>query len=159
VFHLVPEDASLFDSPQFVVFGADLSNTGWYGFPLSPGGIVKVANHGIGRAVAPGAAVTADDEAAVRAFLRQTFPALAGARLSYTRVCVYSDTADEHFWIAPHPDDPTFVVAGGGSGHAFKFAPLLGDMIADAVEGRVVPRFRWRGGRPARGEEASRHRA
>jgi glycine/D-amino acid oxidase-like deaminating enzyme len=159
VFHLAPEDPSLFEPPRFVVFGADLSNTGWYGFPLSPGGIVKVANHGIGRAAVPGAAVSADEQEAMRAFLRATFPALASARLAYTRICVYSDTRDEHFWVAPHPEDGSLVVAGGGSGHAFKFAPLLGDLIADAVEGRVVPKFRWRGDEPARGEEASRHRA
>jgi glycine/D-amino acid oxidase-like deaminating enzyme len=163
VFHLVPDDPSLFQSPRFVVFGADLANTGWYGFPLSPGGIVKVANHGIGRATLPGAAVTPYEQEAMRSFLRATFPALAGARLAYTRICVYSDTRDEHFWVAPDPDDASLVVVGGGSGHAFKFGPLLGGLIADAVEGRVVPKFRWRGGgaahRDSGGEEASRHRA
>jgi glycine/D-amino acid oxidase-like deaminating enzyme len=38
-------------------------------------------------------------------------------------------------------------IACGGSGHAFKFAPLLGGWIADAIEGRhnlVLERFSWR---------------
>ena len=28
--------------------------------------------------------------------------------------------------------------------HGFKFAPVLGGIIADAVEGKVNPKFRWR---------------
>lgn len=48
------------------------------------------------------------------------------------------------------PDAPRQVTAGvasGGSGHGFKFAPVLGEIIADAVEGRAHPlanKFRWR---------------
>jgi glycine/D-amino acid oxidase-like deaminating enzyme len=53
------------------------------------------------------------------------------------------------------------VVATGGSGHAFKFAPLLGEIIADAVEGRpnpILPKFRWRPEvRMPKTEEAARH--
>jgi sarcosine oxidase/L-pipecolate oxidase len=162
VFHLEPSDPSLFEAPRFSVFGADIARTGWYGFPVTRG-IVKVANHGVGRAMhpsSPARAVTPDEEAAMRAFVADTFPALATARLAATRTCVYCDTRDEHFWIAPDPAEPSLVVATGGSGHAFKFAPLLGGWIADAVEGRVVPRFRWRAGvAGARGEEAARHRA
>jgi glycine/D-amino acid oxidase-like deaminating enzyme len=39
------------------------------------------------------------------------------------------------------------VIVAGDSGHGFKFAPVLGEIIADAVEGRENPlleRFRWR---------------
>ncbi len=161
VFHLAPGDPALFEPPRFCVFGADIARTGWYGFPVARG-IVKVANHGVGRAMHPSSAaraVTADEEAAMRAFVADTFPALARAPVASTRTCVYCDTRDEHFWIAPDPADPSLVVATGGSGHAFKFAPLLGEWIADAVEGRVVPRFRWRAGSSGAGEEAARHRA
>ena len=60
--------------------------------------------------------------------------------------------------IAPDPERDGLVVAAGGSGHGFKFAPVLGDIIADGVDGAVVPKFRWRPEvRPTRGEEASRH--
>jgi glycine/D-amino acid oxidase-like deaminating enzyme len=51
-------------------------------------------------------------------------------------------------------------MATGGSGHGFKFAPVLGQWIADAAEGRPNPllaKFRWRPEvRPARTEEAAR---
>ena len=84
---------------------------------------------------------------------------LATSPIRKTRICVYCDTVDEHFWIAPHPERTNLVVATGGSGHAFKFAPLLGGWIADALEGKVVDRFRWRAdSKSARGEEPARHR-
>jgi glycine/D-amino acid oxidase-like deaminating enzyme len=165
VFHLKPADPSLFSPARFPVFGADISRTGYYGFPANAEGIVKIANHGVGRAVHPGSeaerVVTSDDEARLRAFLRETFPALVDAPIVYTRICVYCDTWDEHFWIAPDPAREGLVVAAGGSGHAFKFAPVIGDVIADAVLGEAGPhshKFRWRPEvRAGRGEEAARH--
>jgi glycine/D-amino acid oxidase-like deaminating enzyme len=162
VFHLVPADPAPFAAERFPVFGADIAETGYYGFPLSREGVVKIANHGVGRTVHPGdeteRVVTAEDEAALRAFLAETFPALAGARIARTRVCVYGDTWDGHFWIDADPDREGLVIAAGGSGHGFKFAPVLGDVIADAAEGKTHPKFRHRPGvRPARTEEAARH--
>jgi glycine/D-amino acid oxidase-like deaminating enzyme len=163
VFHLAPSDPSLFDATRFPVFDADIARTGWYGFPLGEGGVVKVANHGPGRAMPPDSlarVVSREEEDRMRAFVGDAVPALASARLAFTRICVYCDTHDEHFWIAPDPDRAGLVVAAGGSGHGFKFAPLLGAWIADAVEGNVVPKFRWRPEVRRRwGEEASRHHA
>jgi glycine/D-amino acid oxidase-like deaminating enzyme len=160
VFHLAPPVPSLFTADRFPVFGADISATGWYGFPLHEG-VVKLANHGPGRVLHPSseARVVSDEEIArMRQFVAATFPDLAGAPLAHTRVCVYCDTWDGHFWIAPDPDRAGLVLATGGSGHAFKFAPLLGGLIADAVDGKVHPRFRWRPeARPPKSDEAARH--
>jgi glycine/D-amino acid oxidase-like deaminating enzyme len=165
VFHLRPADPELFRAERFPPFCADITNTGYYGFPLHPeAGIVKVANHGDGRQMAPESkerAVTQRETDQLRAFLADTFPTLADAEIVYTRVCLYCDTWDGHFWIAPDPDRPGLVMATGGSGHGFKFAPLLGEWIADALEGRAnphLPKFRWRPEtRPARMEEAARY--
>ena len=164
VFHLAPRDRAPFDASRFPVFGADIARTGYYGFPVTPDGVVKIANHGTGRAMHPDSServVTAEETATLRAFLRDTFPALADAEIAATRVCVYGDTHDEHFLIAPDPDRAGLVVAAGGSGHGFKFAPILGGIVADAVEGNVIPKFRWRPplaeARAVRGEEAARH--
>jgi len=165
VFHLAPADATPYQPERFPVFGADISQTGYYGFPANRDGVVKIANHGIGRAMHPGSAeervVTAEDEARLRAFLRDTFPGLVDAPIVHTRVCVYGDTWDEHFWIARDPAREGLTVAAGGSGHGFKFAPVLGDLIADAGEGVETPllsKFRWRPEvGPGRGEEAARH--
>jgi len=146
VFQLRPADPSLFQARQFPVFGADIARTGYYGFPVNRDGIVKIANHGTGTALAPEAPreVSAAHEDALRAFLGDTFPALATAPIVERRLCVYGDSLDGHFWIARHPDRPSLTVAAGGSGHAFKFAPVLGELIADAVFGDPNPRFRWR---------------
>lgn len=153
VFHFQPRDPMPFDGAQFPVFGADIARSGYYGFPLEHN-IVKIANHGAGREIAPQdrdvsrqesrVDVTEAQRTDVRTFVRDTFPALADAPIVATRCCVYGDSLDGHFWIAPHPERPNLIVAAGGSGHAFKFAPLLGGLIADALEGTVVDRFRWR---------------
>src|SRR5262249_59259951 len=82
VFQLRPADPSLFEAARFPVFGADISRTGYYGFPVNRDGIVKIANHGVGMTIAPGDArpsVTDAQEAAIRAVLRVTIPALAEA--------------------------------------------------------------------------------
>ena len=164
VFHLKPADPAPYQAKVFPTFGADISNTGYYGFPANREGIVKIANHGVGRQMhpeSPERAVTAEQEAHLRAFLRGTFPALSDAPIVYTRVCLYCDTWDEHLWIARDPEREGLVVATGDSGHGFKFAPALGDVIADAVEGADNPllrKFRWRPEvKPARGEEAARY--
>jgi len=164
VFHLRPQDPSLFAPERFPTFFADIAQSGYYGFPQHPIGVVKIANHGVGVPMhpeSPQRKVSADQIAALRAFLRNCLPPLADAEIVSTRVCLYSDTRDGHLWIAPHPQRPGLIVCSGDSGHAFKFAPVLGALIADAVEGRMSPRllrFRHRPEvQPLRGEEAARH--
>jgi sarcosine oxidase / L-pipecolate oxidase len=164
VFHLAPEDPAAFAPERFPVFCADIQTTGYYGFPAHPdSGVVKVARHGPGRTMhpeSPERVVTQEEIEDLRSFLRATFPGLAEAPIVYTRVCLYCDSWDGHFWIARDPDRPGLVVAAGDSGHAFKFAPVLGRLVADTVEGRSYPlqsRFRWRPGiRPRRSDEATR---
>src|SRR4029077_14411182 len=46
VFHLQPREPKLFVAERFPVFGADITTTGYYGFPINRDGVVKVANHG-----------------------------------------------------------------------------------------------------------------
>ena len=150
VFHLKPLEPELFAPECFPVFGADITTTGYYGFPINRDGVVKIANHGSGREMSPDSperVVTAEDESNLREFLASTFPALTDASIVYTRVCMYCDTHDGHFWIARDPEREGLVVAAGDSGHGFKFAPVLGEIIADAVEGKDNPllnKFRWR---------------
>jgi len=164
VFHLQPANPDIFRPEHFPVFNADISHTGYYGFPLNRDGVVKIANHGPGREMPPESperVVSAEETAQLRDFLRGTFPTLADAPIVYTRVCLYCDSWDGHFWIARDPQREGLVVAAGDSGHAFKFAPVLGDLIADAVEGAPNPllqKFRWRPeAHPARSEEAARY--
>jgi len=150
VFHLRPRQPELFAPERFPVFGADISTTGFYGFPLNRDGVVKIANHGAGREMSPDSSdrmVTAEEENNMRKFVHETFPALDDAPIVYTRICLYCDTNDGDFWIAPDPDRRGLIIATGDSGHGFKFAPVLGEIIADAVEekaNRLLQKFRWR---------------
>ena len=148
VLHFQPAEAALFAMPHLTGFAADISNTGWYGFPLHEG-VVKIANHGEGVRLDPRGPkiVGAGEEARFREFLRETFPALAEAPCVKQRLCLYCDTWDGHFWIDNDREYPGLLVATGGSGHAFKFAPVFGELIADVLEGRAnrfAERFAWR---------------
>ena len=164
VFHLKPDEPELFAPPRFVNFTADITRTGYYGFPLHPqAGVVKIAYHGPGPQIDPehdARVVTEEETHKLRTFLGETFPALADAPIVYTRRCLYCDTIDEHFLIAAHPHLDGLVVAAGDSGHGFKFAPIYGDMVANIIEGRDdwrLDKFRWRHATEMPpGQEASR---
>jgi glycine/D-amino acid oxidase-like deaminating enzyme len=150
VFHVKPQQPELFAPERFPVFGADITTTGYYGFPVNRDGVVKIANHGPGRDMSPESAkraVTPEDETNLREFLASTLPSLGDAPIVYTRICMYCDTHDGNFWIARDPERDGLVVAAGDCGHGFKFAPVLGEIIADAVEEKpnpILQKFRWR---------------
>jgi glycine/D-amino acid oxidase-like deaminating enzyme len=149
VFHFWPPDPQRYQPPQFPVWAADLLTSGWYGFPVGGEGVIKVANHGPGWRVDPREQSEVPPEAEVRfrAFLRESIPSLAEAPLVRTRLCFYCDSFDGDFLIARPPGREGLLVCAGDSGHAFKFAPVLGPLIADALEGkpnRFLPRFAWR---------------
>ena len=151
VFWLKPKNSKLFTPPHFSVFTADISNSGWYGFPFLPQqGIVKVAKHANGITIHPDKDDRQIKDAEVedlRFFLKTTFPDLYDAPLVYTRRCLYTDTLDGHFWIDHHPEIKGLSVSTGGSGHGFKMGPALGEMTADMAEGkthRFSERYRWR---------------
>ena len=151
VFWLKPSDPMIFQSQFLPVFTADISNTGWYGFPLDEEhGVVKFGLHSDGREIDPlrdERIVSKEDTDAFWKFINTSFPSLRDATLVYTRLCLYSDTLDGNFWIDRHPEIKGLSVASGGSGHGFKMAPVLGGIIADMVEGKTnefLDRFRWR---------------
>lgn len=75
---------------------------------------------------------------AARAYLARRVPSLADAAIISAYVGQLENTASAHFIIDRHPLDPRIILAGGGSGHAFKFGPVLGPQIARyALEGTL----------------------
>lgn len=151
VFHLRPSRPDLFTWENFPVFAADISNTGWYGFPTHPReGVVKIARHSSGLILDPRKdkrIIQKEQESACRSFLQESFPSLANAPFVYRRLCCYTDTLDGHFWIDRHPELKGLSVGSGGSGHGFKMGPVIGDMIAAVAEGEQHQwsgRYRWR---------------
>lgn len=161
VMHFRAAHPEQFRPPTFTVWTADVAETGWYGFPALEDGTLKIANHGPGWKVDPDAPreLPRQVEGEFRAFLRSRLPELAEAPILDRRMCLYCDTWDGDLWIGRDPQLEGLVVAAGGSGHGFKFAPILGSITADALQGIVTSatrRFGWR----ARGEihtEQARH--
>jgi sarcosine oxidase len=61
---------------------------------------------------------------------RALMPSLDG-RVVASATCLYTNTPDGRFIVDRLPQYPNVIVAGGGSGHAFKFGPVLGEALAD----------------------------
>ena len=82
---------------------------------------------------------------AMREHLRTYFPELRDSPLSETRVCAYENTSNGDFLIDHHPEIENVWVAGGGSGHGFKHAPVVGEHVAGLICGdaRPEPRFAY----------------
>ena len=159
IFYFRPASPERFRGPHFPPWGADLPRSGWYGFPANSEGLVKVSNHGPGHPVPADSArvLQPGDEARVREFLSRSIPELADEPLAEGKMCIYCDTWDGDFLIGRDPGLEGLVVATGGSGHAFKFTPALGRLIADAVEGKAndySERFGWRERGEAKKEDA-----
>jgi glycine/D-amino acid oxidase-like deaminating enzyme len=151
VFWLRPVEKHNYASERLPVFTADISNSGWYGFPISSDdGVVKIAKHTNGVIVRPDQddrRVTDADVEDMRNFVRSSMRSLSHAPLVFTRRCLYTDTLDGHFWIDHHPELKGLSVSSGGSGHGMKMAPILGEITADVIEGKsneFSERFKWR---------------
>jgi sarcosine oxidase len=79
----------------------------------------------------------------LRAILQRYVPAAAG-EVSRTSLCVYTRSPDEHFVLGLHPEAPQIVLASPCSGHGFKFASIIGEILADLAIDRNT---RWPIGR------------
>ena len=75
-------------------------------------------------------ALTAADEARVRAFTRAHMPAADGP-LTDSAICLYTNTPDGDFILDTHPAAAGVAFASACSGHGFKFAPVIGEALAD----------------------------
>ena len=141
VFWFGTQDDAAFRREVFPTFIAETPEGDYYGLPALNADGLKVARHyGAPELRDPSEvarAVTDDDEAPVRRFLRAHLPSADGPRRRAS-VCVYTLTPDRHFLIDVHPRHPQVVFAAGFSGHGFKFASVVGEILADlADDGRT----------------------
>jgi sarcosine oxidase len=115
----------------------------WYSIPDRGEGI-KVAIHHEGSTVDPETVdrtVGAEEVAYVRALLRTYMPAADGPLIE-SSVCLYTNTPDERFLVASHPAHPNVEIVSACSGHGFKFASAIGEIVAERVtssSGRQPP--------------------
>ncbi len=80
--------------------------------------------------------VTARDEAALRAGIERYFPDANGDCLAL-RACLFTNTPDGHFIIDTLPDFPEVIAASPCSGHGYKFASVVGEILADLATGKA----------------------
>jgi sarcosine oxidase len=120
----------------------------FYGFPYDEEAGLKVSRHHSGDVVDPDTVDRGErpaDVERVRAFSRSFFPGADGP-LRESLVCLYTNTPDLAFVIDVHPAVPGVAFASACSGHGFKFAPVIGGILADlAVSGSTshdIDRFR-----------------
>lgn len=121
------------------VFAYDLGDGFFYGFPALDGATVKVARHTGGEPVDdPGMldrALCDHDAPPVVRFVRRYLPGVSGDIVRHA-ACMYTMTPDEHFVIDRHPQHERVFFAAGFSGHGFKFASVVGAVLADlALDG------------------------
>jgi sarcosine oxidase len=117
-----------------------------YGIPAFDGmGLprgLKVGLHGRGPDAAPESIGDAVDPAIVdetRAATSERIPVAASRATSHACHCMYTMSPDGHFVVGLHPEFANVAVACGFSGHGFKFAPVIGEALADlAVDGRTA---------------------
>jgi len=146
-----PADPEAFAVGRFPVW-IWMDDPSFYGFPVWPGAALKVAQDVGGREVTAATRGFDPDRAAsarLAGFLQARLPAAAGAH-DHTSTCLYTLTPDRDLVLGPLPGHRRVLVALGAA-HGFKFAPLLGRVLADLAlhDGTEVDISRFAVDRPA----------
>lgn len=144
-----PRTPALFKIDALPVFAIESDDDIVYGFPDFAGTGFKCASHYDSGRLAHADAARQDagaaDAARTRRFLKKYVPQAVGELLAM-KTCMYTMTPDEDFVIDRLPGEPRIVVASPCSGHGFKFASVIGEVVADLATrgetGHDIGRFR-----------------
>ncbi len=132
-----PTEPELFRRDRFPIYLADTTEGPFYGVPaIDPRGHKAAGHYGAPELPGPEGidwAVRESDEVPIRAFFRKHLPAADGPR-TFGQVCMYTLTPNRHFVLDVHPQFPQVAIAAGFSGHGFKFASVVGEILADLAE-------------------------
>jgi sarcosine oxidase len=106
----------------------------FYGFPVIEGAVKVGLHHGTPVSDPDSASreVSAAETEDVRSLVRKFLPGADGA-LVEADICFYTKTPDGHFLIDRLPGLDQVVLLSSCSGHGFKFAPALGEIVADLL--------------------------
>jgi sarcosine oxidase len=133
---LAVRNAADFQVGRFPIFLTDTPAGLLYGFPLFQHPGLKIANHhAAGDGVDPDSVsreFQAQDAADAQDFAATHLNGVTSQVLE-GKTCLYTMTPDEHFLIDFHPSHRNVLFATGFSGHGFKFAPVIGEILADLV--------------------------
>jgi sarcosine oxidase len=111
---------------------------------------IKIAIHHNGEITNPHhvrRTINADEDASARALVDRFLPDASG-ELRDRAVCLYTNTPDGHFLIDSHPAHPEVLIVSACSGHGFKFASAIGEMVAqwclgEPREDLELFKYRW----------------
>jgi sarcosine oxidase len=138
--HFNPERRDLFRGKNCPVYLFQVPEGDYYGFPIFPGRGLKIGRHDIGEQTTPQdirRSVDASEIKMLREVLDKYMPGASGM-VKETLTCMYTDTPDSHFIIDLHPEHQNVAIACGFSGHGFKFASVIGEVLADlAIDGET----------------------
>ncbi|MCE9629942.1 MAG: N-methyl-L-tryptophan oxidase [Planctomycetia bacterium] len=120
-------------------FAFDTPQGFFYGFPQLDHRGLKLADHSGGQVVADpfevDRRIDPAEQSTIEHWLAAHLPGV-GRRRTAHEVCLYTMSPDGHFLLGLHPAHPQVVVAAGFSGHGFKFASVVGEVLADlALDG------------------------
>ncbi len=140
--HFAPRVEGRYAADRFP-FALWEDETGIYSaFPELPGQGVKFGRHDTGEVCTPDMvrrSATSEEIERLRLALERYWPEAGGAVLWYL-TCLYTVTPDHHFLIDRHPLRPPVVLCSACSGHGFKFAPAIGELVAAlAIDPRAQP--------------------
>ncbi|KAI1328853.1 FAD dependent oxidoreductase [Xylariaceae sp. FL0255] len=87
---------------------------------------------------------------AIKEYISVNLPELEKIGISATKLCWYTDSLDNSFVVDFVPGRPGVVICTGGSGHGFKFLPILGQEVVKILEGKgeqtvYGKMWKWRG--------------
>lgn len=114
----------------------------FYGFPAIDSRGVKIAEHTGGNPIDDPLAVNRGidhgERVRAEAVLEARLPGACGPLTDHA-VCLYTMSSDGHFVVGLHPHDSRVAIAAGFSGHGFKFASVMGEILADlALHGKTA---------------------
>jgi sarcosine oxidase len=132
-----PHRAEYFMPGSFPVFNIVVPEGRYYGFPVAEAPGFKIGRyHHRAEIVDPEHVdrdCKAEDESLLRDLVTRYFPEACGPTLRM-QSCIFTNSPDEHFILDVHPDWPQVILASPCSGHGFKFASVVGEILADLVE-------------------------
>ena len=139
---LQPHQPELFSPERFPVFNMQVGGDRFYGFPVFgvPGFKFGKYRHLYEQGPPESFAwePNAADEAVLRTYAAEMFPLGNGPTMSL-KTCMFTNSPDDHFIIDLHPEHPQVAIAAGFSGHGYKFASVIGEIMADlALERRTT---------------------
>ena len=136
VTYFAAPDPTLFAPERFPVW-IWMDDPSFYGFPVYGEAGPKIAQDAGGTSVTPETRTFEPDPAIaqrVRTFIAERLPDVGTTEI-YTKTCLYTLTPERDFVLDRLPDAPG-VVVGLGAAHGFKYASVIGRILAElALDG------------------------